>query len=269
MLTRQQSVGLGLALRSTSLDSGPDTSVQLTNWIAANGDTDITGGFPSTELTELDLLFRWRHDTRDHEGFPTDGLEQSVDVRAALPASDVEYFTLRYDATRYWSVGSTWTAGLHGVAAFGDRVGETTALPPYLNWFAGGPSTVRGYRALGPKDSLGNPYGGNLLVAAQLDLKAAWPRRWATRMRSGFFVDVGNVYSTGSTEFFDTGGQRLDYGFKASELRASVGVATDLLMPFGTVRLSYGVPLNASDNNADPLLRDRVERFQVSFGVEF
>jgi outer membrane protein insertion porin family len=268
-IAARQSVGLGLTLRSTSLGAGPETSAQLTSWIATNGDPVVAGGALSTKLTELDLNFRWRHDTRNHESFPDAGLEQSIDVRAALPASEIEYFTMRYDASRYWTVGSRWTATLHGVTAFGDSLGETTGLPPYLNWFAGGPSTVRGYRGLGPKDSFGNPYGGNLLVAGQLDLKTAWPRRWSAWMRSGFFVDVGNVYSTDDTAFFDGGGQALDYGFDASELRASVGIAADLLLPFGTVRLSYAAPLNSSDGNGDAMLRDRVERFQVSFGVDF
>ena len=258
----QQSVRLGLALRNTSLGARPDSSAQLTSWITANGEPGFADGALSTEFDELDLTFRWRRDTRDHESFPDNGLEQSVDFRAALPASDVEYFTMRYDATRHWPVGDRWTASVHAVTAFGDSFGETTALPPYLNWFAGGPSTVRGYRGLGPKDSLGNPYGGNLLVAGQLDLKTAWPRRWAAWMRSGFFLDVGNVYSTDDTVFFDAGGQRVDHGFSASELRASAGVAADLLLPFGTVRLSYAAPLNPSDG-------DRVERFQVSFGVDF
>jgi outer membrane protein assembly factor BamA len=67
----------------------------------------------------------------------------------------------------------------------------------------------------------------------------------------------------------DRNGQLLDLGFSASELRASAGVGTDLLLPFGTVRLSYAVPLRSSEDNADAMLRDRVERFQVSFGVDF
>ena len=268
-IAAEQSVRLGVALRETSLGSSGDSSSQLTSWISANGEPVVADGALSTDFTELDLTFRWRHDTRNHESFPDAGLEQTLDLRAALPASDVEYFTMRYDATRYWPVGSRWTASVHGVTAFGDSLGETTTLPPYLNWFAGGPSTIRGYRGLGPKDSLGNPYGGNLLVAGQLDFKTAWPRRWSAWMRSGFFVDVGNVYSTDETAFFDGSGQRINHGFSASELRASAGIAADLLLPFGTVRLSYAAPLSSSDGNADAMLRDDVERFQVSFGVDF
>ncbi len=105
-IARQQSVSLGLALRETTLAAGPDSSAQLTSWIARNGEPLLAGDAPSTQLTELDLMFRWRYDTRNHEGFPQQGLEQSVDTRAALPASDIEYFTARYDATRYWPVGA-------------------------------------------------------------------------------------------------------------------------------------------------------------------
>jgi outer membrane protein insertion porin family len=266
-IARQQSVSLGLALRETTLAAGPESSAQLTSWIAANGEPLSAGDALSTELTELDLMFRWRYDTRNREGFPEQGLAQSVEARAALPASDIEYFTARYDATRYWSVGQRWTLSAHGVAGYGDAFGETTRLPPYESFFAGGPATVRGYRGLGPQDSLGNPYGGNLLAAAQLDMKTAWPRRWAARMRSGFFVDVGNVYSTDGTEFFDAAGQLVDFSFSASELRASAGVAADVLLPFGTVRLSYAIPLNPSDGDAP--FRDDIERFQLSFGVDF
>jgi outer membrane protein insertion porin family len=265
----RQSVGLGLALRETFVGAVPGASAQLTSWIAANGDPMATANQLSTEFTELDLLFRWRYDTRDHEFFPGQGLEQSLDARAALPVSDVDYFAVRYDARRYWMLGDRWTTSVHGVAAYGDALADTTALPPYLNWSAGGPSTVRGYRGLGPKDSLGNPYGGNLLLATQLELKTAWPRRWAARMRSGFFLDVGNVYSTDGTVFLDGGGQPLDHGFRAAELKSSAGAAVDLLMPFGTVRFSYAFPLNPRDNDADPWLNDRTERFQISFGVEF
>jgi outer membrane protein insertion porin family len=267
-VTQQQDVRLGLAWRSATLGAGPNSSAQLASWIAANGESTLTGEALSTQFDELDLLLHWRHDTRNRDGFPEHGLEQSIDGRVALPVSDVDYFALRYDATRYWPVGR-WTASVHGVVGYGDALGDTTALPPHLNWFAGGPSTVRGYRGLGPKDSLGNPYGGNLLAAAQLELKTPWPDQWAERVRSGFFLDVGNVFATSGAKFFETGGRRIDHSFRASELRASVGIAADVLMPFGTVRLSYALPLNRNDGNGDALFRDRTERFQISFGVDF
>ena len=51
-------------------------------------------------------------------------------------------------------------------------LGSTTALPPYRQFFGGGPDSVRGFREsrLGPKDQFGNPYGGNLQVISQNEL---------------------------------------------------------------------------------------------------
>jgi outer membrane protein insertion porin family len=45
-------------------------------------------------------------------------------------------------------------------------------MPPYRRFFAGGPETVRGYREsrMGPKDSFGNPYGGNIKFTNQFEL---------------------------------------------------------------------------------------------------
>jgi outer membrane protein assembly factor BamA len=48
-----------------------------------------------------------------------------------------------------------------------------------------------------------------------------------------------------------------------------VGLAVQFLMPLGVLRLSYGVPLNAEDDNPNRFLRDDIERFQITVGVDF
>lgn len=150
--------------------------------------------------------------------------------------------------------------------------GDTSSLPPYLNWFAGGPRTVRGYRdfGLGPRDSLGNPYGGDTLLAGQLEVMTAWPQRWRENVRVGFFYDAGNVfYGADGVAFYDEAGQSLDYGFDWSELRRSTGLALEVLLPFGLVRASYAVPLDPEEHPTSVFRRDDVERFQIGFGVGF
>ena len=56
--------------------------------------------------------------------------------------------------------------------AYGQGIGDTKGLPPYKRFYAGGPDTVRGFLedTLGPVDSNGNPYGGNLLTVSQTEL---------------------------------------------------------------------------------------------------
>ena len=209
---------------------------------------------------------------RDTAIFPSTGIEHQISLRAAVPGSELEYYTLEYDADSYWSLSGGWTAALGIDLAYGRQYGSsTTSLPPNLNWFAGGPNTVRGYREnrLGPRDSLLNPYGGNLLVSSQFELMMPLPEDWRPHARIGFFYDIGNVFSTEDVSFLDAGGQSLDYGFEFSELRQSAGIAARIRTPLGLLRLSYGVPLNADDDNPNGFLRDDVENFQIAIGGQF
>ncbi|HEX7081695.1 MAG TPA: BamA/TamA family outer membrane protein [Gammaproteobacteria bacterium] len=265
-----QSIRFGLDLRRAELAPSAGAGPQLLEWVAANGDRDDAGR--TTQIAEADLRVGWRRDTRDRPIFAERGIEQTLSFGFALPGSDAEYYVADYDVTAYRPLGARWTARLRGRLGFGAAYGgDTTSLPPYLNWFAGGPLTVRGYRenGLGPRDGNGRPYGGNLLLSAQLELLTPWPERWRDRARVGFFLDAGNVFSTEDVAFTDDAGRRLDYGFDASALRTSVGLAAEVAIPLGILRVSYGIPLDADDDHPNPFLRDDVERFQISIGVDY
>ena len=261
---------LGVEARFVDLATTAGSSSQWIDWIADQGGAPTSQGLLTTKTREADWLLGWSTDLRDAEVFATRGAQQTLSVRVALPGSDAEYVVATYEAARYWPIGAAWTFDLRGNVGIGAAYGSTTSLPPYQNFFAGGPSTVRGFRdgGLGPRDSLGHPYGGNLLTALQLEVMAAWPSRWRDRVRVGFFYDVGNVFSTESVEFADAQGQPLDYGFKASELRRSVGVAFHVRVPLGLLRISYGEPLNAREGEG-VFHRDEVEHWQLSLGVHF
>ena len=82
-------------------------------------------------------------------------------------------------------------------------LGDTTALPPYRQYFAGGPDSVRGFREsrLGPKDSFGRPYGGNIKTVAQTELLLPMPEKWRNSARFSLFFDIGNVFSDQDINF--------------------------------------------------------------------
>jgi outer membrane protein insertion porin family len=265
-----QTVRFGVSISDVRLTAGPSTSDQLLQWMALNGRPSF-GGRTSTEYSELELLLGWRYDTLDRSIFPDRGLVQSLSARIAAPGGDTQYYLADYEATKYWTIGSQWTVALDGHLGFGSAYGaKTSSLPPYLNWFAGGPDTIRGYRAgtLGPRDSLDRPYGGNLLLAGQFELLTQWPPRWSKRLRMGVFLDAGNVFSTENVGFRDAAGRELDYRFAWSKMRRSAGIAVQVLLPFGELRLSYAIPMGADTSNPDPFLRDQEERFQVALGVD-
>lgn len=266
----RQAVRFGIALADSELTTGTLASAQLEQWLQNNGNP-VVGSQSSTDYRVGEFLFGWHHDTRDSSVFPASGLEQRLSARLAVPGSEVEYFTLDYALSKYWPLTPGWTLRFGSKLGYGAKYGSSTSsLPPNLNWFAGGPNTVRGYREnrLGPRDSLGNPYGGNLLVAGNLELIVPVPEKWQERIRIGLFYDIGNVFSTEGIRFADDGGQPLDYDFDLSELRQSAGVSAHVLLPVGLLRLSYGIPLNANDS-PNRFLRDDTERFQIAIGVDF
>jgi outer membrane protein insertion porin family len=157
---------------------------------------------------------------------------------------------------------------------YASALGRTTALPPYLNYFAGGPDSVRGYREsrLGPRDNIGigNPYGGNFRVVNRLELIFPVPEKWRSAARVSWFYDMGNVFQTGNKVKFlgydDV--TPVDYHFSYANLKRSTGVAVQWLAPLGLFRFSYGIPLNP--NPGDTVrFGDETERFQFSIGQAF
>ncbi len=271
-IAERQSVRLGLVLQDAELNTGSIVSSQLDEWIRSNGNPSVSPNGASTDYLLGEFQLGWHHDTRNRSVFPDTGLEQRARLRLVVPGSEVEYFAFDYELNKYWTLGAGWTARFGAELGYGEEYGSsTTSLPPNLHWFAGGANTVRGYREnrLGPKDSLGNPYGGNLFLASQFELMMPLPEKWQENLRLGFFYDVGNTFSTEDIDFVDDAGNSLDYGFDVSELRHSAGIAARVRLPIGILRLSYGIPLNADDDNPNRFLRDDVERFQIAIGVGF
>ncbi len=129
------------------------------------------------------------------------------------------------------------TTNLGWSTAFGD----TTAVPPHRHVFTGGSDSVRGFRdgTLGPRDSLGNPYGGDAGMSAQFEAIMPLPAKFQTSARLSLFYDIGQSFYLGDTEFRNKRGDRTDYRFDLGELRSSAGIAVQWLSPMGLFRFSY------------------------------
>ncbi|MEO0998334.1 MAG: BamA/TamA family outer membrane protein, partial [Pseudomonadota bacterium] len=223
-----------------------------------------------SEFQALEFIAGWSYDSRNRAIFADRGTRQRLFVNYAIPGSDVEYFTARYDIRKYLSLPAGFTFSLNGEVAFGEGLGSTTALPPYKQFRAGGPDSVRGFgeAELGPIDSFGNPYGGNLLVASQLELIIPTPEKWRSRARVSLFYDIGNVFNTGEVAFTDRLGDPITYEFERDDLKQSVGIAAEWLAPLGLFRFSYALPLNDFGGNSREF-GDDIERFQFSIGNAF
>jgi outer membrane protein insertion porin family len=136
-------------------------------------------------------------------------------------------------------------------------------MPFFENFYAGGPSTVRGFKAntLGPRETTfgqEDPVGGNLKLTGGLELLRRRRLAASSRRRCVWcaFLDFGNVWWTESTDLV------APTGFDLGELRYSTGLSAQWLSPVGALSLSVAYPLNAED-------QDEEQVFQFSFGQNF
>ena len=280
-------INVGLTLRDSDLFAGFGSSTQANGFVRNNGNPfDVSGDgiIDGTTFKTYELGLGYTYDTRNRFIFPNRGARHRLRLGYTVPGSEVEYYTIQYDLQQFWSITNKWVLALNMDLGYGDALGASTVLPPYKHWFGGGPGSVRGYKEgrMGPKDSNGNPYGGNLKFTSQFELILPSPEKLASSTRFSLFFDAGNIYSVDDTPFcaFLTGPPTLDpcipidYGFDANDLRYSVGVAVDWMAPLGLFRISYAIPLNDEDAIRDAtgrILRfgDEVESLQFSVGSAF
>lgn len=277
-ITEYQRVILGLNWQESNLLADSYSSAQAKEWVQENGDSfaeKLSGGAEiyGTNFSSFDLVAGWVYDSRNRALFADRGARHRIILSSTVPGAEVEYYTINYSGAQYVPLGRWFTLAFNVDLGYGDSFGDTTAIVPFKNYFAGGPDTVRGYREnyLGPRDSFGNPYGGNMLVAAQTELILPIPEKWRARSRLTLFFDVGNVFSSGDVVFTaPTPNQTvpIDYDFDMGNLKQSVGISAQWLAPLGLFRFSYGFPLNADDPTSLSY-GDDTEEFQFSIGGAF
>jgi outer membrane protein insertion porin family len=291
-ITEYQFVQVGASVnRNTLVVSQGFSSQQAVDWVRSNGHTftreaDDTNGdglvnsldspftIYGSDFYTYELTGGWNYDSRNRALFADRGLHLSVSGRYALPLSDVQYYATNLQALKYVPLWGKWVLSLNAQVDYASSLGKTTALPPYLNYFAGGPDSVRGYResTLGPRDNIGigNPYGGNFRVISRTEVIFPVPEKWQSAARVSWFYDMGNVFYTGNKVKFlgEDDVTPVNYHFAYDNLKRSTGIAVQWLAPLGLFRFSYGVPLNAFPGNTVKF-NDETERFQFSIGQAF
>jgi outer membrane protein insertion porin family/translocation and assembly module TamA len=193
---------------------------------------------PSTlSFAELGVLV----DTSDDLFTPTRGntANLSYHLSAGL-LGDYRYHRVTLLVTHYQQVRPGWVVAfklLPGVLkTFGtDDVvnGDTvSSVPLFERLFAGGSTSVRGYRRreLGPLDVNGNPVGGEALFETSAELR--YPL--FGNFRGVAFVDAGNVWrDTSEVELAD--------------LRYTPGLGVRYDTPIGPIRVDAGFKTRAED----------------------
>ena len=274
-ITEFQTLSFGLNYQRAELLASTSSTQQAQDWVRNNGnpfEEDTGAGFTffGTDYDTVELIAGWTFDSRNRALFANRGTRQQLIFAMAVPGSDVEYYQARYNFTKYIPLFGSWVGKINAEFGISEGMGATTATPPFKQFYGGGPTSVRGFREsyLGPRDSFGNPYGGNVLVASQLELILPLPEKWSSQARASLFYDIGNVFNTGEVAFTDKLGSPITYEPEFDELRTSVGIGVQWLAPLGLFRFSYAYPLNEYRGN-DRFYGDELERFQFSIGQAF
>jgi outer membrane protein insertion porin family len=107
------------------------------------------------EFLNWTITGSWTQSTLNRGRMATRGVSQSVALEVSMPASDLEFFKLTYRGEVYFPVTRQWTLRLRGELGYGEGYGQTTELPFYEHFFAGGFGSVRGFESntLGPRST--------------------------------------------------------------------------------------------------------------------
>jgi outer membrane protein insertion porin family len=234
----------------------------LTRYLSACSDSrgfTFLCEYPALQYNTFLATLSYVHDTRNRIIFPSSGDQETLSLQAALPGFDQQFYILKYNQLAFVPLFKGFIYGINGEIDYGAPYGKTATYPPYENFFDGGPDTVRGWQigTLGPRDSIGYPYGGRAQLYMQNEL--ILPDFTKKDDSSG---DASNASSRFAL-FIDAGNAFTDPGdFRWSALRVSTGVAATFLTPLGAMKFSYAFPLN-------PKPGDQTERFQFTLGTYF
>ena len=277
-ISENQYVSFGLTYSHEDLTTVFSSSTQLRDWVRNNGDDYFrrVGRDPvlGTILDIVELTGGWSYDSRDRYLFPTRGGSHRLNFSITPPGGSVEFATANWRSQQFFRLPipliDKMPFSISTQIGWGTALGDTTALPPHRHIFTGGSDSVRGFKdgTLGPRDSLGNPYGGDTGVAAQLEAIIPLGAKFATSARLSLFVDAGQSFYLGDTKFRNKRGDRVEYPFDLSELRVSTGIAVQWLSPMGLFRFSYAYPLQYQSETRREF-GDELETFQFSVGTAF
>lgn len=208
-------------------------------------------------FNELDIKLGYSRDSRDKAIFPTRGGLQTLflDAYAPLSRSSLAFYTLSYHGKWYHPLTEQFILTSRADFGYGNGWHGIDDFPFFKNFYAGGIDSVRGFQAytLGPRDSSGEAFGGNILADASLGL--IFPNYISESLRTSVFVDAGNVYTSLNNRSF--GGQSSQSG----PIRFSIGIEADWMTPLGPIELSLAKPFRQRGDKSEP--------FQFALGANF
>ena len=260
-----QRINFGLQAEYTELSTGYYSAQEIAEFIEDNGRDSLN----------FKLNLSWQKSTLNRGIFANRGTASQLSLQTAIPGSGLEFYKVRYAGETYFPVSNSWTLRLRTELGYGDSYGDTSALPFYEHFFAGGFGSIRGFetRTLGPRttppldregnpicwrDPCGDPFGGNLQIEASAELIFPLPFVEDNRQfRPSLFLDVGNVFNTKCPRISVN-----CFGFDVEEMKYSTGFSVTWLTGMGPMSFALVKAFNTKDY-------DEEEAFQFELGKTF
>ena len=245
-ISEYNTIGTSFGYTNTEISTSAGTSSQINNFINNNG----------SQYDILKFNVNFAYDTRNKAILPDKGAFQRINAVIAVPSfgNSLEYYKINYEAKWFKDLyNEDFVLVLGGKFGYGDSYGDTSGLPFFENFYAGGPRSLRGYEenTLGPRDSTNRALGGDtrILYNAEIILPVPFLTSYKKSIRLTTFVDGGNVFGTNEDVSF-------------GEMRHSAGLSGIWISPFGAVSASIAMPFGDKST-------DQIQNFQFSFGTSF
>ena len=218
---------------------------------------DVSGGDASgCDQNEAVLSVGYTSDKRDSAIYPTSGYKYDVSSEIALPLLDMQYYQFNGKIIDYTPLTKEFVWGNKLNLGYAHSYGDDP-YPFFQNYYVGGTSTVRGYKAA----SIGKQYydtsqndfvstGGTTKIVTSTSMLFPLPGgMFKDQVRLETFIDGGGVWEEDSDIALD-------------EMRFSAGLSVLWVSPFGPINVSFAKALNSD-------AQDETEVFQFGMGTNF
>ncbi|MFA6321596.1 MAG: outer membrane protein assembly factor BamA [Candidatus Omnitrophota bacterium] len=212
----------------------------------SNLDSNVSADMKSEEGKNLisSLTLELTQDTRDNIFNPARGylINGSIEDAGGVFAGDKNFWKGTISGAYYHTFFEKIVLEAKARAGFADSYSDTSNVPIYDRFYAGGANTIRGYkeRSVGPRDNdngggTDDPIGGNAILIGNIEF--TFPI-YEKVIKGAVFYDVGNVWAR-IDDFLDN----------ASQFKSGTGVGVRVKTPLGPVRVDYGIPLSKNHDD--------------------
>jgi outer membrane protein assembly complex protein YaeT len=210
---------------------------------------DVTSAAAQQALQDVDISSvqispTW--DTRSNPLAPRDGTLTRFLVEYAAHAigSEIDFARFAVSHARFYEMRQGTVLAMSARMGVIAPFGSTSTIPLQERYYNGGENSVRSFKEneLGPKDSHGNPLGGEAFDVVSVEVR----QQLRGNIEGALFTDWGNVVDDYN-----------DY-FQFPNFRGAIGVGLRYRLPIGPVRVDAGW-------NPDP--RPDEDSYAVHFSV--